>query len=79
MCSAGARHVLHVLLAFYADDANADGLPELCEEVLSYTSAISCASFNLLGSLLATGCEDGRVLVWDSQTRAVVREYETHR
>eukprot|EP00040_Diaphanoeca_grandis_P013345 m.67428 g.67428 ORF g.67428 m.67428 type:complete len:470 (+) comp23809_c0_seq2:144-1553(+) len=40
---------------------------------------IACTSaFNRKGSLLAVGCNDGRVLVWDFDTKGVARHFSGH-
>jgi WD40 repeat protein len=37
-------------------------------------SSVRSLSFNSDGTLLAGGCEDGRVIVWDSATGSVVQD-----
>ena len=55
------------------------GLPEHCEEVLHPPSgsAILCLAFNPAGTLLATGTSSGKLLLWDFQTRGIVRTWDS--
>ncbi|KAK9820894.1 hypothetical protein WJX74_003022 [Apatococcus lobatus] len=52
-------------------------LPEQIEEYLDHGNA-RCVAYNPFGTLLAAGCQDGKVVVWDCATRGVAREYEGH-
>ncbi|KAK9848563.1 hypothetical protein WJX84_010201 [Apatococcus fuscideae] len=52
-------------------------LPEQIEEFLSHGHA-RCVAFNPFGTLLAAGCQDGKVVIWDCETRGVARTYEAH-
>src|SRR3989338_5212089 len=36
------------------------------------------AEFNRRGTLLAVGCQDGRIVIWDFDTRNVARVLEGH-
>ena len=47
-------------------------LPEQIETSLDDGLA-RCASFNKRGNLLAAGCNDGRVVVWDFETKGIVK------
>ena len=51
--------------------------PEEIEEWLDYGNT-KCVAFNTRGTLLAAGCQGGRVLVWDFETRGVARELTGH-
>lgn len=62
-----------------ADPEDLLGLPEAIEEQLSGSGHALCAAFNSLGTLLATGCKGGEVVIWDFQTRGPVRTYKGHR
>ncbi|GAB4823761.1 hypothetical protein N2152v2_010807 [Parachlorella kessleri] len=53
-------------------------LPEHIEEVLDHGRAL-CIAFNPAGTLLASGCEEGEVVLWDTCTRGVARVYRGHR
>ncbi|KAF0987253.1 hypothetical protein HZS_2105 [Henneguya salminicola] len=54
------------------------GYPEKFDEVLdSVTLAVVC-SFNRSGALLAVGCNDGRLVIWDIITRNIVRALSAH-
>ncbi|RMZ53481.1 hypothetical protein APUTEX25_003303 [Auxenochlorella protothecoides] len=54
------------------------GLPEHCEEVLKPPPGqpALCLAFNPSGTLLATGCAGGDILIWNYQTRALVRTWK---
>eukprot|EP00850_Spirogloea_muscicola_P020873 SM000229S07509 [mRNA] locus=s229:214679:216789:+ [translate_table: standard] len=49
------------------------GFPEVVEEYLEHGFA-RCIAFNRRGTLLAAGCADGASVIWDLDTRGVVRE-----
>ncbi|KAF1745576.1 hypothetical protein MXB_2005 [Myxobolus squamalis] len=54
------------------------GYPETCEDVLdSITAAVVCG-FNRPGTLLAVGCNDGRIVIWDIITRNIVKSVSIH-
>mmetsp|Transcript_2693 Transcript_2693/g.6755 ORF Transcript_2693/g.6755 Transcript_2693/m.6755 type:complete len:494 (-) Transcript_2693:181-1662(-) len=52
-------------------------LPELIEDYLEHKCARCCA-FNRKGTLLAAGCSDGAIVVWDFETRGVALTLEGH-
>jgi COMPASS component SWD1 len=60
------------------DDENKKNVPEECDGELECNSMIICCSFNRHGTLLAAGCNDGRVVIWDFLTRCEVREIQAH-
>lgn len=37
-----------------------------------------CVQFNPRGNLLAAGCSDGRVVIWDFLTRSIVKIFVGH-
>jgi len=37
-----------------------------------------CCSFNRRGTLLAVGCNDGTVVIWDFVTRGTARNFVSH-
>lgn len=41
-------------------------------------SKLHCCRFNHAGTMLATGCMDGRCIVWDLDTRGVIRALKGH-
>ena len=43
----------------------------------SGSEALTCA-FNRRGTLLAVGCNDGRIAVWDFMTRGIARMLNGH-
>lgn len=45
---------------------------------LDSVSVALTASFNRRGSLLAVGCNDGRVVVWDFLTRGIAKIISAH-
>ena len=48
--------------------------PERNEEELQYGSLHArCCAFNRRGTLLATGCHEGAAVLWDFDTRGVVK------
>ena len=60
-------------------DPHESDIPERCEDELfdwidekNHREA-RCLSFNRRGTLLATGCTDGVVVLWDFDTRSVVK------
>jgi WD40 repeat protein len=46
--------------------------------VLDCVSVAVTASFNKHGTLLAVGCNDGRVVVWDFMTRGIAKVISAH-
>ncbi|WIA12939.1 hypothetical protein OEZ85_006554 [Tetradesmus obliquus] len=52
-------------------------LPEVIEEYLDYGVA-KCCAFNRRGTLLATGTEDGYIIIWDFETRGVAKLLNGH-
>mmetsp|Transcript_20529 Transcript_20529/g.48716 ORF Transcript_20529/g.48716 Transcript_20529/m.48716 type:complete len:451 (+) Transcript_20529:114-1466(+) len=52
-------------------------LPEVIEAKLEDGDVAVCA-FNRRGNLLAGGCTDGKVLIWDFDTHGVSRTFEGH-
>eukprot|EP00899_Mesostigma_viride_P019395 jgi/Mesvir1/27457/Mv07239-RA.1 len=58
-------------------DPHQNDCPEVIEEWLENGHA-KCIAFNRRGTLLAAGCEDGGVVVWDFDTRGVARRFAGH-
>ena len=55
------------------------GLPERIEACLECSEKVCCMRSNPFGTLLATGCEDGSVRLWDCETRSIAVEwYQGH-
>lgn len=50
-----------------------DDVPEEYDGVLDCASLAICCSFNRRGSLMAVGCNDGRIVIWDFLTRGVAK------
>jgi len=53
-------------------------LPEVIEAKLEVPSTVSVCAFNRRGSMLAGGCDNGHVIVWDFETHGVARTLELH-
>lgn len=62
-----------------ADPSKLVGLPEQIEEVLEGPCRAVSLAFNPFGTLLATGCGGGEVVVWDYETRGISRTFKHHR
>ena len=45
---------------------------------LDSVSVAVTASFNRRGSLLAVGCNDGRIVIWDFLTRGIAKIISAH-
>ncbi|CAL8139951.1 unnamed protein product [Orchesella dallaii] len=52
--------------------------PEEPDGVLDCISVAVTAQYNKLGTLLAVGCNDGRVVVWDFMTRGIAKVITAH-
>ena len=54
--------------------------PERIEEELQYGNLHArCCAFNRRGTLLATGCHEGAAVLWDFDTRGVVKVLQVMR
>lgn len=60
------------------EPSNLDNVPEEFDGVLDCASLAICCSFNRKGSLLAVGCNDGRIVIWDFLTRGVAKNIPAH-
>eukprot|EP00036_Acanthoecidae_sp_10tr_P013018 CAMPEP_0206291036 /NCGR_PEP_ID=MMETSP0106_2-20121207/2921_1 /ASSEMBLY_ACC=CAM_ASM_000206 /TAXON_ID=81532 /ORGANISM="Acanthoeca-like sp., Strain 10tr" /LENGTH=469 /DNA_ID=CAMNT_0053721601 /DNA_START=3 /DNA_END=1412 /DNA_ORIENTATION=+ len=60
-----------------AVDASEQTFPEAIEDFLEDGIAVTSA-FNRRGTMLAVGCNDGRLLIWDFDTRGVSRVMSGH-
>ncbi|CAF1351718.1 unnamed protein product [Adineta steineri] len=47
--------------------------PEEFDGTLDCASMAVCCSFNKIGSMLAVGCSDGRLVIWDFLTRGIAK------
>lgn len=52
--------------------------PEEFDGVLDCISVSVTAQFNKIGTLLAVGCNDGRLVVWDFMTRGIAKIISAH-
>ena len=52
--------------------------PEQSDGVLDTGSMAVTCTFNRHGTLLAVGCNDGRIVVWDFLTRGIAKVYNAH-
>ena len=67
----------HLFFA-YVSESFGQNHPEEFDGVLDCVSlAVTCA-FNRWGSLLAVGCNDGRIVVWDFLTRGIAKIISAH-
>eukprot|EP00041_Stephanoeca_diplocostata_P006766 m.93258 g.93258 ORF g.93258 m.93258 type:complete len:143 (-) comp16529_c0_seq7:165-593(-) len=64
-------------LALLGHEQSSQGFPEAIEDFLEDGIGVT-AAFNRRGSLLAVGCNDGRVIIWDFDTRGVARVLSGH-
>lgn len=55
-----------------------DNVPEEFDGQLDCQSYAICCSFNRHGTLLAVGCNDGRITIWDFLTRIVAKGFVAH-
>ena len=53
-------------------------LPEHIQYDIRDEGFARCVAFNRSGSLFAAGCSDGRVVIWDFMTRAIVKIFVGH-
>lgn len=60
------------------EPSNPDNVPEEFDGVLDCASLAICCAFNRRGSLLAVGCNDGRIVIWDFLTRGVAKSIVAH-
>jgi len=51
------------------------GLPETIEEYLEGPGEATCMVFNPFGTILATGCRGGGVVLWSYEIRSAVRTF----
>jgi len=61
----------YIIIIVLIDSKEYDG-------ALDSVSVALTASFNRRGSLLAVGCNDGRVVVWDFLTRGIAKIISAH-
>ncbi|CAF4937310.1 unnamed protein product, partial [Rotaria sp. Silwood1] len=47
--------------------------PEEFDGTLDCASMAVCCAFNKIGSMLAVGCSDGRLVIWDFLTRGIAK------
>lgn len=59
-------------------DNSKESIPEEFDGSLDCSSLSVCCAFNRRGSLLAVGCNDGRVVIWDFLTRQVAKSFTAH-
>lgn len=66
-----AQLIFHLMLFLFHLLQEFDGTLD------SISAALTCA-FNRTGSLLAVGCNDGRLVVWDFLTRGIAKVCSAH-
>lgn len=59
-------------------DEERKNCPEEFDGTLDCGSMAVCCEFNRIGSLLAVGCNEGRLVIWDLPTRSPVRTILAH-
>lgn len=57
---------------------SADNFPEEFDGTLDCYGLAICCSFNRHGALLAVGCNDGRIVIWDFLNRGVAKNIPAH-
>lgn len=62
----------------FMEPSNLESVPEEFDGVLDCSSLAICCSFNRKGSLLAVGCNDGRIVIWDFLTRGIAKIISAH-
>lgn len=60
------------------DNPTTDDIPEEFDGTLDCSSLAICCSFNRYGTLLAVGCNDGRIVVFDFLTRIIAKNLQAH-
>lgn len=60
------------------EDEKKKHVPEEFDGKLDCSSFAVCCTFNRCGSLLAVGCNDGRIVVWDFPTRNIAKNISAH-
>ena len=64
-------------MSFGLQDPFRNECPEVVETVLEDGFGTTCA-FNRWGTLLAVGCHDGRIVIWDFDTRSPAKSLAGH-
>lgn len=57
---------------------SADNFPEEFDGTLDCFGLAICCSFNRHGALLAVGCNDGRIVIWDFLNRGIAKNIPAH-
>lgn len=52
--------------------------PEEFDGILDSISLAGTCAFNRRGTLLAVGCNDGRIVIWDFLTRGIAKIITAH-
>lgn len=66
------------IFAFYKLESFGQNYPEEFDGSLDCISLAVTCSFNKHGTLLAVGCNDGRIVVWDFLTRGIAKMISAH-
>jgi COMPASS component SWD1 len=69
---------MYLLLQFHLSESFGQNYPEESDGVLDCISLAVTSCFNRYGTLLAVGCNDGRVVVWDFMTRGISKVISAH-
>ena len=73
----GCAPFLSCLRTLPHTDPFGQDFPEVIEDWLVSKSAVNCV-FNKRGTLLAVGCNDGEVIIWDFDTRGIAKQWKAH-
>lgn len=68
--------LIHFL--FHSTESFGQNYPEEFDGSLDCISLAVTCSFNKYGTLLAVGCNDGRIVVWDFLTRGIAKIISAH-
>ena len=69
---------LVIMFDVFSSESFGQNFPEDFDGTLDCVSiAITCA-FNRQGTLLAVGCNDGRIVIWDFLTRGIAKFINAH-
>uniref|UniRef100_A0A8C1M4X1 Retinoblastoma binding protein 5 n=1 Tax=Cyprinus carpio TaxID=7962 RepID=A0A8C1M4X1_CYPCA len=63
---------------FYLSESFGQNYPEEADGTLDCISMALTCTFNRWGTLLAVGCNDGRIVIWDFLTRGIAKIISAH-
>ena len=74
----GVGRIVFIVYNLLFLESYGQGYPDSCESLLDCGSEALTCSFNRRGTLLAVGCNDGRIAVWDFLTRGIAKSFSGH-